>query len=129
MLFLFSEVKKLAIGNRIKFLRKEMFKLTQAKFGEKIGFKATAIGEMESGNRNVTDRAIILICNEFDLNEKWLRTGEGQMKLPNIDDALNQLSKEYNLNNIEYEFLHSYLNLDLNKRAAVVDFLKNILNN
>ena len=34
---------------------------------------------METGTRNITDRTIQLICNEFNVNEHWLRTGEGDM--------------------------------------------------
>ncbi|MDZ5016726.1 helix-turn-helix domain-containing protein, partial [Clostridium perfringens] len=58
VLFLSWEVKILSIGKRIKCLRKDKLNLTQAKFGERIGLKATAIGQMESGDRNVTDRTI-----------------------------------------------------------------------
>lgn len=63
------------IGNRIKLLRKISLNLTQAKFGKCIGLKSTAIGQMESGDRNVTDRTIMLICKEFNVNEEWLRHG------------------------------------------------------
>ena len=68
------------IGTRIKELRK-FFNLTQADFGEKIGLKPTAIGQMESGTRNVTERSIMLLCEKYNVSEKWLRTGEGEMFL------------------------------------------------
>ncbi|WP_154696468.1 helix-turn-helix domain-containing protein [Clostridium botulinum] len=116
------------IGNRIKTLRKDNLKLTQANFGEKIGLKATAIGQMESGDRNVTDRTIILICNTFDVNEEWLRNEIGPMFIPTPNDELKQFALKYKFNDIEFKFLSEYVKLDISQRADIVGFLENIIN-
>lgn len=49
------------------------------KFGKRLGVGASAISKLESGERNLTDQMFVSICREFDVNEEWLRTGEGSM--------------------------------------------------
>lgn len=53
--------------------------MTLEKFGEPLGVGKTAISNIEKGNRNLTDQMAISICREFNVNETWLRTGEGEM--------------------------------------------------
>ena len=89
------------IGKRLKLLRKNTLNLTQSKFGEQIGFKATAIGQMESGDRNVTDRTILLICKEFNVNEEWLRNGTGDMFIEPDTFSLDQYLKSKNATDFE----------------------------
>ena len=37
---------------------------------------------IENGDRIPSDRSITDICREFNINETWLRTGEGEMLNP-----------------------------------------------
>lgn len=69
------------INDRIRKLRKTL-NLTQKEFGERIGLKSNSIALIEGG-RNTSDQTIFAICREFGVNEQWLRTGEGEMFLPN----------------------------------------------
>ena len=64
--------------DRIKQLRKEL-KLTQQGFADRIGVKQNTVATYEIGRNPPNDTVINLICREFDVNEKWLRTGEGDM--------------------------------------------------
>ena len=64
--------------DRIKALRKAL-SLNQTDFGSKIGVKQSAVAAYESGSRNPLDSVIVSICREFGVNERWLRTGEGEM--------------------------------------------------
>lgn len=70
----------MTIGERIKTVRTDK-KLTLEKFGEKIGIKKSSLSQIENGKVNVTDRVIKSICREFNVNEHWLLTGEGDMFL------------------------------------------------
>lgn len=63
---------------RIRQLRKELG-LNQTDFGERIGVKQGSVAGYESGARTPIDAVITSICREFDVNEDWLRTGEGEM--------------------------------------------------
>lgn len=62
---------------RIKSIRKDQ-RLTQAEFGERIGIKDSTISSYEKGIRVPSDAIILSICKEFCVNEKWLRTGQGE---------------------------------------------------
>lgn len=67
--------------DRIKKVRKT-FNLTQTEFGEKIGVKGNTITNYETGLRTPSDAVILSIVREFQVDEHWLRTGEGQMQRP-----------------------------------------------
>lgn len=69
------------MGERIKQLRK-VLGLTQKEFGDRIGVKPNTIGTYEIGRNDPIDAVISLICLKFDVNEYWLRTGEGDMFIP-----------------------------------------------
>lgn len=69
-----------ALNERIKKVRKAL-DLTQQEFGKKIGMKQNTIALIEGG-RNTSDQTIFAICREFNVNETWLRTGEGDMFVP-----------------------------------------------
>ena len=70
---------------RIRELRKAL-NLTQAAFGERIAVKPNTITNYETGLRIPSDSVIRSICREFNVSERWLREGEGEMFLPQ-DDA------------------------------------------
>ena len=67
--------------DRIKAIRKH-YDLTQAEFGERIGVKGNTITNYENDLRNPSDAIIVSICREFNVNEEWLRTGNGEMFQP-----------------------------------------------
>lgn len=66
------------MGERIKELRKALG-LTQQEFANRIKVKRNTVATYEMGRSTPSDAAISLICREFNVNENWLRTGEGQM--------------------------------------------------
>ena len=68
------------LNTRLKAIRKSV-SLSQEEFGKKLGITGAAISKIESGNRNVTEQMTLAIIREFDVNEQWLRTGEGEMFL------------------------------------------------
>lgn len=64
--------------DRIKKIRKEL-DLTQQEFSDKTGIPRDSIGGYETGRRNPSEAAISLICTKCNVNEEWLRTGNGEM--------------------------------------------------
>ena len=63
---------------RIRILRKEL-KLSQDEFAKKLNMSRSNLGNIETGTIGTTDRVIANICDIFNVNEDWLRTGEGEM--------------------------------------------------
>lgn len=69
------------MNNRINQIR-TCLKMNQSDFGDKIGIGQAGVSAIEKGIRNITDRNIQLICEKFNVNEEWLRTGKGDMFVP-----------------------------------------------
>lgn len=69
------------MNDRIKELRRALG-LNQTKFGARIGIKQGTVAGYENGTRVPLDTVIVSICREFNVNETWLRTGEGEMFRP-----------------------------------------------
>lgn len=62
----------------MKDLRKALA-LTQGEFAEKIGVKQNTVATYEMGRAKPSDPTINNIVKTFNVNETWLRTGEGDM--------------------------------------------------
>lgn len=62
--------------------------LNQEKFAEKIGLSRNFINQVENGKKNISDRTISDICRLFNVNEEWLRTGNGKPYISQ-DDKLS----------------------------------------
>ena len=71
--------------NRFKQLR-QACNLSQEEFANKLGLTRGAITNIELGKTEPKPLFISLVCKEFNVNEQWLRTGEGEM--------FNDLSRE-----------------------------------
>lgn len=48
-------------------------------FANRVGVSQPFVSELCSGRKAPSDRTIADICREFNVNENWLRTGEGEM--------------------------------------------------
>lgn len=71
--------------DRIKKIRKEL-DLTQQEFADRVGIKRNTLATYESGRNEPIDAVLSLICREFNVNEHWLRTGEGKMFIEQTRD-------------------------------------------
>ena len=69
----------MTINERIKEIRRSSG-LSQTDFAERLGTTRGVITNLEGEKTSPNDPFIKLICREFNVNEDWLRTGEGEMK-------------------------------------------------
>ena len=53
--------------------------IKKSSFAERLCVSQAYVSQMCSGVRMPSDRTISDICREFDVNELWLRTGDGAM--------------------------------------------------
>jgi transcriptional regulator with XRE-family HTH domain len=65
------------MNNRIKYIRKDVFNLSQKEFADKIGLSENFVWMIEKGARTPSDRTIADICREFGVDRVWLETGAG----------------------------------------------------
>ena len=69
-----------SVGPRIKEIRKEL-NLSQELFGRRLQVTKAHISKIELGHDKPSNMLIKLLCIEFGINEKWLRTGIGPKRL------------------------------------------------
>jgi len=91
------------INERIKTIRNTLG-FTQVKFADKVALSHSYLAEIETGAKATNERLIKLISAEFNVNENWLRTGEGMMfnqdfdaqiaKITSLFKSLNRSFKE-----------------------------------
>ena len=124
---------------RFKKIRSEN-KLTQEEFGRTIGIGKTSVSKLESGENNPSERTIKLICSEFNVNEHWLRTGEGSLTNPlsppeEVEFLVRELLdyKSRDKKNPYYDMLidmmKTYQELDPNSQLVIQDYFKSLRNN
>ena len=124
------------MNERIKELRKAL-KLTQQEFADKLNIKRGAIANYEIGRNDPIDAVISLICKEFNVNEEWLRTGQGEMfrELPEEDEVAAYVSdlledtEENPLYDIIKEIMHTYNELSPKSQEIIRDFSAQLVKN
>ena len=65
-------------GARVRMLRNKLG-LTQVAFADKIGVKGGVISAWENGTAPVPYGRILIICDAYNVNERWLYQGIGDM--------------------------------------------------
>lgn len=68
--------------DRLFHLRKTVLNMSRAKFGIPIGMSDGEIKNIETGLTQLKENKIPLICNAYNVNEEWLRTGKGEIFIP-----------------------------------------------
>ena len=116
------------MNERIKALRKEL-KLTQQEFADKLNIKRGAVANYEIGRNEPIDAVVSLICKTFNVDEGWLRSGEGNMflELPEEDEEAAYVSEllEYSDNDLYKlikEIMHTYHDLTPKSKEVIRDF-------
>ena len=84
------------VYERIKEIRTKL-KLSQVEFSERIFLSKSFYGDIEIGKKKVNDRIIFIVSKQFNVNEKWIRTGNGEMFIdPSPDFRKERLLEIYN---------------------------------
>lgn len=100
------------IHNRIILLRKNL-NISQKEFSEKIGVAQTTFSSIELGECKIRPVYLIAICSIFNVNEKWLLTGQGE-----IFNTKKQFADE---------FFDLYNTLDPKCQKLLLNFSKDLL--
>ena len=72
---------------RLKYLRKDLLKMTLEGFGERLGVTKVTISRLENGINNLTEQMIKSICREYHVSEAWLRAGEGEPFVESAEES------------------------------------------
>lgn len=113
-------------SERVKEIRKTL-DLTMEKFGEKLGVGKTAISNIESGNRNLTEQMSKAICREYNVNYDYLMYGEGEMFDDLPQTIVDELCAQYDLNDFDKALVEMYVSLPAGSRERIKEYMKQLV--
>ena len=111
------------MSDRAREARKAL-KKTQKDFAKLLGIGQSTLAMMEISNGPIADRYIKIICSICNVNEHWLRTGEGQMFNNDKETVIRQLQQELFLTDDEMDLLSVYLEFPSEERQQILAFAK-----
>lgn len=116
------------IADRLKILRKSL-NLNQTEFGEKLGVTRSVIKNLELGAVEVKEHMLKLICSVFNVDEDWLRTGNGEMSRKNDAAILAAIAEQYDADETDLKILEIFLKMPKEQRDIFKTFVLNMANN
>lgn len=121
------------LEERLKNLRNAL-NMNQKDFAQSLGLGQSTWAMIEVGKRELNDRHIKLICSIHNVNENWLRTGNGEMftQLSQDDETAHIVQDMLGSNtgsfyNIILEIAKSYKKLNPTSQKALNELADNLL--
>lgn len=103
------------MNERLKLLRKTL-NMSMIEFVKPLGVTHTALSLWENNKRSISDSMLNLICSVYNVNEQWLRTGDGDMFCLPKDEYISSLTNQYHLSQDDVEIISNFLTLDVEDR-------------
>lgn len=122
------------MNERIKLLRKSLG-LTQQEFADKLNIKRGAVANYEIGRNEPIDAVVSLICRTFNVNEGWLRDGNGEMfveRSPDeevgyyVEDLLEYDGNGNAFYDAIIEMMKTYHSLDDKSKTVIREYFRNV---
>ena len=92
----------MSTNERIKEVRVAMG-LTQSSFAKRIAISLSYLTEIENGNKSASERVIRLVSSEFNVDDNWIRSGEGSMLNENVDIQMSNLMSMFKSLNQQFK--------------------------
>ncbi len=107
---------------RVRLLRQKL-NMSQTAFGNRLGVTGAGISKIESGQRNLTEQMLLMICREFHVNEPWLRYGKGEVFKEQLPTGIEQLAAYYQLDDLDQRIIYEYVSLEEQKRKVIKEYI------
>lgn len=108
------------MNQRLKAIRMELG-IKQGEFAKRINLKQGTFSDIENGKKNLTERNIKIICDEFGINENWIKYGTGEKFVNGEYENENLLTQD------ETELLDIYQKLLPPIKKDVLKYARNML--
>ncbi|MCI7099517.1 MAG: helix-turn-helix domain-containing protein [Lachnospiraceae bacterium] len=114
------------INDRLGFLIEDHLKMTKTAFAKSLKVSQQYISKLiKTGNPS--NILIDDICEKYNVNEEWLRTGRGEMFLKTPETLIEQLQQKYNMSDFEVRIFEKYFSLSEEKRKFFREFIYDIV--
>ena len=110
----------MTINERIRDFRKNIVRMSQQEFADKLGMKQTSVSTFERKGGTVTDPTIKSLCLAFGLNEDWVRYGKDPMNIQPPTFSLDDFIKKRGGTELELEIAKIYFDLEPDFRKTLV---------
>lgn len=115
------------MNERLRKVR-DLIGISQKEFSEKINIGQSTLAMLENGQRTLKDIHISQICNNFKVDEDWLRYGKGEMFIKNDSTILSNLIDEYDLDSLDKKIVKGYINLTSDQRDVIKTYVSSLVN-
>jgi len=95
---------------------REKIGIKQAEFAEALGISRPTIAGLEKGYAKITERNIKTVCQVYNINENWLKTGQGAM----FNTAFSQADP---INEDEEELIRMFRKLSLQTKRTILEIV------
>lgn len=113
-------------GERVREIRNTL-KLSLEVFGEKLGVTRAAMSNIERGQRNLTEQMAISICREYNVNYDYLMNGEGEMFDALPQTIMEELCKQYDLDDLDKILIELYLEMSETQRSVLKQTIQQMI--
>lgn len=109
-----------------KAVRKSL-KLTQDEFGAPLGMSRDAIANIEYGRVSTIEQSrVTALCAVYNVNEHWLKTGQGEMFNKPAHTFIDELAEKYEVDDFLKRVITAYMELSENDRKTVRRYIESI---
>lgn len=107
---------------RVRMLR-SMMRLSRVAFGYRLGVSGDVINNIERGRVQLKEPLLKLICSVFNVNETWIRTGEGAIFTDVPETELDTILKDYDLTRKDYAIIQKFVSAPPEVRGVLEAFI------
>jgi len=108
---------------RVKYLRKEVFFLSQKEFAQRINISRSNLANIETNKVKLTDRVINDICKEFNISKLWLTQGIEPMDITK-EITFEEFATKNKMTKLEEDIIKAFLSLSPLIREKIIDCLR-----
>lgn len=114
------------VQDNIKELRKTLL-LTQEQFAKDLGITKTTISTYENGRRKIPDSILISICNKYNVNMDYLKTGKEPMFIEVTRAAIANLLCKNETSDEIGDIIYRFIKLTPKEQKSFIIILKKLM--
>lgn len=116
------------ICERVKLVRKH-YGYNQTKFGEALGVSRDVVNNLENGRLKKPEQKeplYRLLCQKFNVNEHWFRTGDGEPFTDKLDNVVQFSAAHPDMSDLDKAVMEAYFSLSEEQKEAFLQYCLNV---